>query len=240
MREGQAVRLIDLPADAGCGHGIYENLHGHISGAALSDDLNRAAEASRDDIAVKYARAIADDIEHARAFMISEREIFLQRHLPVEADGIVGRVYSNFGFLAAATELATRTGILPWSPGSGHAGIGICAHAWLSAWRLRSGINHPHALARTWLTENIAHLTPWELAARKVDESGYYCQARNVVYLKDAGWRGLCGNLSSAHMQAALKESGAFRYTTARPAHSKPEKFYIIDGAIVGDRTSGR
>ena len=44
MREGQAVRLIDLPADAGSGHGIYENLYGFASGAALSDALNRATK----------------------------------------------------------------------------------------------------------------------------------------------------------------------------------------------------
>ncbi|WP_332719801.1 hypothetical protein [Pelagibacterium mangrovi] len=81
-------------------------------------------------------------------------------------------------------------------------------------------------------------LTPWDLAAREDDEAGYYCRARHVVFLKAAGWRDLCGNLSSAHMQAALKEAEAFRYTTARPPHGKPEKFYIIDAAAQGDGSS--
>lgn len=234
VREGQAVRLIDLPADAGRGHGIYEDLHGFADGAALSDALNQATEQSMGDIADEFAGAIANDVEKARAFLRTEQERFVRSSLPDEADGIVRRVYANLGFLAAATELATRKGILPWRPGGGHAGIGVCAHAWFSAWRLRSGMNRPHALAQAWLAENIARLTPWELAARDVDEPGYYCYARNVVYLKAAGWRDLCGDLSSAYMQAALKEAGVFQYTTARPPRSKPGKFYIIDAATLG------
>src|SRR5690606_16632275 len=160
VREGQAVRLIDLPADAGRGHGIYENLHGLADGAALSDALNQATEQSMGDIAAEFAGAIANDVEQARPFLRTEQERFVRSNLPDEADGIVRRVYANLGFLAAATELATRKGILPWRPGSGHAGIGICAYAWFSASRLRSGMNHPHALAQAWLTENTARLTP--------------------------------------------------------------------------------
>ena len=133
VREGQAVRLIDLPADAGRGHGIYENLHGLADGAALSDALNQATEQSMGDIAAEFAGAIANDVEQARPFLRTEQERFVRSNLPDEADGIVRRVYANLGFLAAATELATRKGILPWRPGSGHAGIGICAHAWVTA-----------------------------------------------------------------------------------------------------------
>lgn len=238
MREGQAVRLIDLPADAGYGHGIYEDLHGFAHGAGLSDALNRATEASMGDVADEFTGAIANDVEQARAFLRTEQERFVRSSLPDGADGIVRRVYANLGFLAAATELATRKGILPWRPGSGHAGIGVCARAWFSAWRLRSGMNRPHALAQAWLMANIARLTPWELAARDVDELGYYCHARNVAYLKAAGWRDLCGDLSSAYMQAALKEAGVFQYTTARPPRGKPGKFYIVDAATVGDGSS--
>lgn len=235
MREGQAVRLIDLPAEAGCGHGIYENLHGHISGAALSDALNRATEASMDDIAVKYARAIADDIEQARAFLISEREFFVRKHLPAEADGIVGRVYSNFGFLAAATELATQKGILPWSRGSGHTGIDVCAQAWFAAWGNRSDTSETLAVARAWLAAKVGTLTPWQVAAKDAAGIGYFCRERKNFYLKATGWRSLCGEVDSADMQAALGRLGAFRYTNARPPKGYSGKYYIIDASVVGD-----
>ena len=240
VREGQTVRLIDLPADAGRGHGIYEDLHGFADGAALSDALNQATEASMGDVADEFARAIADGVEQARAFLLLERESFVRSNLPDEADGIVRRVYSNLGFLAAATELATRKGILPWRLGSGHMGIGICARAWLSAGRLRSETVNPLAIARNWLVTNKNRLTPWELAARSADEAGYYCQRRGMVYLNAGGWHRLCGEAGSAQVQEALKAAGAFRYTNARPPNGKSAKFYIINCGIVCDGSRER
>ena len=37
VQAGQAVRLIDVPADAGKGLGIFENLHSHESPSAFAD-----------------------------------------------------------------------------------------------------------------------------------------------------------------------------------------------------------
>ncbi|HWV19871.1 MAG TPA: DUF927 domain-containing protein [Devosia sp.] len=240
VREGQAVRLIDLPADAGRNQGIYEDLHGFADGAALSDALNQATEASMGDVSDEFAKAIADDVEQARAFLGTEQARFVRSNLPDEADGIVRRVYSNLGFLAAATELATRKGILPWRPGSGHMGIGVCARAWLSIWRWRSGTIDLFALARQWLVANRNSLTSWELAARAADEAGYYCPRRGTVYLNAGGWHRLCGEASSAQVQEALKAAGAFRYTNARPPNGKSAKFYIIDSGIVCAGSSER
>jgi putative DNA primase/helicase len=44
VRGGQESRLIDIPADAGKGYGIYETLHGHPDGATLSNCLMQAAK----------------------------------------------------------------------------------------------------------------------------------------------------------------------------------------------------
>ena len=42
-KAGQTVRLVDIPADAGQGFGIFDTLHGFTSGAALSKILIDAA-----------------------------------------------------------------------------------------------------------------------------------------------------------------------------------------------------
>ena len=42
VRAGQLVRLIEIPADAGAGRGVFENLHGFDNGAALADELKQA------------------------------------------------------------------------------------------------------------------------------------------------------------------------------------------------------
>ena len=43
VQVGQAVRLIDVPADAGKGLGIFENLHSHESPSAFADCIKKAA-----------------------------------------------------------------------------------------------------------------------------------------------------------------------------------------------------
>ena len=40
---GQQVRVLDLPADAGAGHGVFDHLAGFPSGQALADHLKAAA-----------------------------------------------------------------------------------------------------------------------------------------------------------------------------------------------------
>ena len=44
-RAGQSVRVVDIPADAGKGHGLFDTLHDFASGAALADHLRLAGEA---------------------------------------------------------------------------------------------------------------------------------------------------------------------------------------------------
>ena len=42
-RAGHAVRLVDILADAGAGHGLFENLHGFPGGAAFANTLKERA-----------------------------------------------------------------------------------------------------------------------------------------------------------------------------------------------------
>jgi putative DNA primase/helicase len=41
-RAGQEVRFVDIPADAGAGHGVFENLHGAAHGGELAEQLSQA------------------------------------------------------------------------------------------------------------------------------------------------------------------------------------------------------
>ena len=44
-KAGQTVRLVDIPADAGQGYGLFDTLHGCASGAALSQISHRCRHA---------------------------------------------------------------------------------------------------------------------------------------------------------------------------------------------------
>ena len=57
-RAGQEVRVVEIPADAGAGRGLFENLHGFASGDALARHLRLAAEQHKG----HAARAFLDEI----------------------------------------------------------------------------------------------------------------------------------------------------------------------------------
>jgi putative DNA primase/helicase len=96
-RAGQEVRVVDIPADAGAGLGLFEDLHGERDGAALADRISTAARRL-------YGTA-----------------------------GQVQRVAGRFALLAAAGEMATALGILPFLQGEAEGAAARCFTDWLAA-----------------------------------------------------------------------------------------------------------
>jgi uncharacterized protein (DUF927 family) len=128
---GQQVRVVDVPADAGRNLGVFEVLHGHPNGQAFADYLRDASRkfygtASRAFIAEVQPKfdAVADATKKAR-------DEFVAENCPIDADGQVRRVLARFGLVAAAGELATAMGILPWGEGEAERAAETCFKAWL-------------------------------------------------------------------------------------------------------------
>ncbi|MCR6670049.1 DUF927 domain-containing protein [Devosia ginsengisoli] len=227
MREGQAVRLIDLNADAGKGHGLFDTIHGHASGADLSDHLNRAAEASQGEVEQAFVAALAEDADRSRALLATYRERFIADHLPDDADGITRRVFSNLGLLAAACELASRFGVLPWPEGSGMAGVAACAWDWHKA-RVQHRPASPAEAARAWMEQNAGMLAPWEAGEAPGPVLGYIRSGPQAAYLLPEGWRALCGEIPALRMKDELIRMGMLRHAPARLPGAALRKFYII------------
>lgn len=132
VQAGQAVRLIDIPADSGAGMGIFENLHGHESPQAFADALKLAASSH-------YGHA-------ARAFisLVQERRQEIQEEMPTGLSSIAGgfdlgnvsgqvaRVAKRFALCAIAGEMATEGGLLPWEEGQAFEAVKKCFVAWLT------------------------------------------------------------------------------------------------------------
>lgn len=111
---GQTARVIDIPADAGCGHGIYEKLHEFDNGAQLSDAI-RACSATHFGVAAdEYLSRLTDDLNDARKNVRACMDAFMTSACPKNADGQVKRVCQRFALVAAAGELATGWGITGW------------------------------------------------------------------------------------------------------------------------------
>ncbi|WP_188904413.1 DUF927 domain-containing protein, partial [Caldovatus sediminis] len=138
LRAGQEVRVLDIPAEAGP-HGLFETLHGHASGAALADALREAARRCYGTAGRAWLEVLAADPEGVAAQARDLMAAFLRGHLPAEAGGQVRRVAARFALVAAAGELATGAGILPWPPGEAERAAGACLGAWLAAREAGSG-----------------------------------------------------------------------------------------------------
>jgi putative DNA primase/helicase len=132
-KAGQELRLADIPADAGAGLGLFNELHDQDSGAALSSFLGKACE-------VQHGTAGRAFLEWAVAHVdtLKERtregvERLALAWIPDLASGQVQRVGRRFALVAVAGELATQAGATGWQPGEATRGVRECFHAWLAS-----------------------------------------------------------------------------------------------------------
>jgi putative DNA primase/helicase len=128
---GQQVRVLDLPADAGAGHGIFDHLAGFTSGQALADHLKAAVATHYGHPLRAYMRRLIEDrpFNGIRRFV----EAFVAEVTPHGADGQVRRAAARFGIIAAGGETAQRYGIVPWPAGEAIEAAKRLFGEWLAA-----------------------------------------------------------------------------------------------------------
>jgi uncharacterized protein (DUF927 family) len=88
---GQLVRVLDIPADAGAGHGIFENLHDHASGDALARYLKAAARRSYGMPGRAFLKIVTAQLEEIRTAIAELKDAFVRKHCPAGSDGQPGR-----------------------------------------------------------------------------------------------------------------------------------------------------
>jgi uncharacterized protein (DUF927 family) len=134
---GQDVRLVVLAADGGREMGVWQELNGMPSAAALSDYLRQASRrycgVAGPVFLEKLTTDRANDAAKLTDILRSLRSKFLEACLPPDADGQVRSVCSRFALIAAAGELAQAYGILPWPDGEAIRAAGTCFARWLQA-----------------------------------------------------------------------------------------------------------
>lgn len=130
-KAGQEVRLIDVPADAGNGHGIFEDICNFSSGAELSEYLKKQAVTHYGHAGRAFLLHLVSQKEEIESKWTIFKEEFL-KCLGGHNTGQVRRVALRFAIVAFAGELATQWGILPWEKGTACEGIGKCYQSWLS------------------------------------------------------------------------------------------------------------
>jgi putative DNA primase/helicase len=216
-RAGQEVRLVDVPADAGAGLGLFEDLHGHADGAAMADAIARAARTHYGAAARAYLRSLVESPREALARSVEQlREDFTAEALPPGADGQARRVAARFGLIAAGGELATALGVTGWPAGEAINAAAACYRAWMER---RGGVGPQEDAAAL---AQVQHFIEAHGAARFVDlkalherpvsnRAGYLRRtSRGLEYLilRQVFRREVCQGLDYRSVARVLRDRG--------------------------------
>ncbi len=256
---GQQVRVVDVPADAGKGLGLFEDLHGFASADAFARHLGAMADAYYGTAARAFLETLTTQIEDAKAAIKEYQAEFIARFCPRNADGQVHRVAARFALAAAGGELAAAYGVLPFASGEAMAGVGRCFRAWLAE---RGGIAPAEVLAgldrlRAFIeahgaTRFVPRVNPTEIEMRSVNRAGFREQddaGRWRYFILKETWKNeICKGVHPTALAAALIERGFLIPDRSdgktQSRHRLPglgvSRCYQISGAILDDAGSAR
>ena len=129
---GQAVRLLDIPADAGAGYGCFENLHGFSSAAAFADAVKQAAATHYGHAGPLFIEKLIQSPDTVKA-LAKALPAVVEKLCGGNADGQVKRAANRFALVALAGLLAIRCGVLLVSKQEIGSAVQKCFDAWLTA-----------------------------------------------------------------------------------------------------------
>jgi len=128
---GQAVRFIELPADAGTGGGMWSNFHHLPDGRAFTDHLKVSAAKLHGTAGRAFIAALIENMGEVPATVAKLEKSFYRDFVPENAASQVKRVASAFALVAAAGEFSAEWGICPWPRREAYDAAGTMFQAWL-------------------------------------------------------------------------------------------------------------
>ncbi len=250
---GQEVRILDIVADAGKGHGIFENLHSSLDAGAFAENLKAAANDHFGHAARHYLTQVAADIEGTRQIVQTKMLAWMSANATQIREGQVRRAAQRFALIAAAGELATDWQILPWPPGEASRAAKQCFDDWIAARgglepaEVRRGIE---SLRHFLQTHGPTRLQPLMKDAREIHNRAGFRKANGAgekfLLFPGAFREACCGVDPDVLAQALLDrgwlecgEGGRHQKKERVIGLDKPQRFYVIKDAILGDDREG-
>jgi putative DNA primase/helicase len=111
------VRFPDIVADADCGYGAFENIHGFPNAASFAKELRARAFKYFGTASETYLERLATDHHDRGDWLRSSLQRQVGRYRAMASGGSVvdDRITDHFAVVYAAGMLAHHYGILPWS-----------------------------------------------------------------------------------------------------------------------------
>lgn len=254
---GQQVRLLDCSAVPENGFGIFEELHGFASGAAMSKHLKEAATRYHGAACRAYLEQVVAASGVLPDLLRGCVRNFIDAHCPVGADGQVIRVAERFGLLAAAGELGAGMGILPWPEGEATAGAANTFDAWLAT---RGGHQAGELLmavqqVKEHLERHAAkHFDNWlrgvpggaYVEAKALDRWGFRAKVngQSEFWASPSGFANLCAGYDSRAVAKELIRLGILKPGTdgkssalvTIPGEAKARYYHLVPGGAVDEQ----
>lgn len=254
LRGGAEVRMVNIPADAGCGRGLFENLHDFESADAFARELRRNALQFYGAPFRAFVRTVVQYRELIRRSALRGIDKFRQVLVPAGAPGEVHRVANRFAVVAFAGEVATHVGLTGWDRNEASRAARRLFSEWLATREDDAASLEPAIarLRRLLEEERETRFTPLRgTGAELPNRAGYErtdgkTGQREFLILPEIFHREICHNVSPQLVAKELERQGHLRrngeHLTLKqrvPGHRHPQRVYCIRESILSERTSG-
>jgi putative DNA primase/helicase len=178
---GQAVRLLDIAADAKKGFGVFDNAGAQDDAARLSDAIKKASRTYYGTAGPAFVKRLAaEDSKEAARDIAAAVEAFVDKNAPAGSDGQVRRAAQRLGLIGAAGEMAAGWGIVPWASGEAFAAAAAALVSWVDGRGGTEGAEVQEAISKVRLFIESHGDSRFE----PVEKSGEFRPVNNR-----AGWR---------------------------------------------------
>jgi len=245
---GQEVRILDVPADAELGFGVFDHIPGGGDAAAFADKLALDASQVYGTASREFLKTLCADIEKAAMTARSIQKQVVSEIVSADYDGQVRRAANRFALAAAAGELAAQFGVTGWKGGEATEAAKACFSDWLKARggtgpsEIREGI----AQVRHFLEQHGAsRFQGWEKAAEFVPHRAGFVkiqyEGNMQYYVLTEVWKNeVCKGRDATAIARALIDLGILTpgkggspsISTTVPALKKSARLYCIQSKI--------
>ena len=124
--------MLDIPSDAGSELGVFEELHEHQSGAALSLAFKDSSARYHGTVGRAWLRWVVENRKFLAEMLPIQIQEFIQKHVPNVSSGQIIRAARRFALVSAAGESFSDVGLSGWKNGEAQRAVVHCFQDWLS------------------------------------------------------------------------------------------------------------
>jgi uncharacterized protein (DUF927 family) len=248
-KAGGEIRLANIPADAGAGMGLFEDLHGFSTSADFANHLKEVSKKYYGSPIREFLRYVTRNRAGVRQLTRSFITHFLEDKRLRGCAPEVSRVARRFALAAVAGEIATELGLTGWTKDEATRCTDRCLNAWIRArgstgpGDIDTAINQVAAFIEKHGASRFQ--TDTQATEKVINRAGFLARDRegNVKYfyvLPEVFRREVCAGFDAETVAKALLDRGFLEAEKGRlqkkpriAGHGSP-RVYAVKPSILG------